>query len=93
MHELEAFRVLGEKWNLSQEKFYAFLAILYARGAYEAKNLKLSYLWSKKWGPAFFSKTMSRKEFTDILRFIRFDKRNERRVRLQTDKFALISNV
>lgn len=54
--KLEAFRVLGEKWDLSQEKFYAFLAILYARGAYEAKNLKLSYLWSKKWGPAFFLK-------------------------------------
>lgn len=36
---------------------------------------------------------MSRKEFTDILKFIRFDKRNERSVRLQTDKFALISNV
>ena len=36
--ELEAFR----------EKFNNFLAVLYARGAYEAKNLKLSYLWSKQ---------------------------------------------
>ncbi|XP_055378966.1 piggyBac transposable element-derived protein 4-like [Condylostylus longicornis] len=89
----EAYRVLGEKWDLSQEKFYAFLAILYARGAYETKNIKLSYLWSEKWGPSFFRNTMSRKEFTDILRFIRFDKKNERSVRLQTDKFVLISHV
>ena len=36
---------------------------------------------------------MSRNDFTEILRFIRFDKRNERSQRLQTDKFALVSTV
>ena len=32
--ELEAFRVLGKKLELSHEKFNNFLAVLYARGAY-----------------------------------------------------------
>lgn len=91
--ELEASRVLGTEWKLTKEEFCAFLAILYARGAYEARNLKMSYLWSKKWGPIFFRKTLSRNNFTNILRFIRFDKRTERSQRLQNDKFALISRV
>ena len=46
--ELEAFRVLGKKLELSHDKFNNFLAVLYSRGAYEANNLKLSYLWSKQ---------------------------------------------
>ena len=36
---------------------------------------------------------MSRNIFCQILRFIRFDKRNERSERLRTDKFALFSTV
>lgn len=91
--EAEAFRVLGTKWNLSTAKFDAFIALLYARGAYETKNLNISYLWNKKWGPEFFSRTMSRNSFSEIMRFIRFDKRSQRSQRLQTDKFALISEV
>lgn len=56
--------------------------------------MKASYLWSKKWGPAFFANTMRRDKFTKILRFIRFDKKkNQRSERLQTDKFALISEI
>jgi len=91
--ELEAFRVLETKWNLSIAKLYAFIGLLYARGAYEAKNMNLSYLWNKKWGPSFFSTTMSRNDFTEIMKFIRFDNRNQRSQRLQNDKFALISEV
>ncbi|CAK9803942.1 PiggyBac transposable element-derived protein 4 [Anthophora quadrimaculata] len=91
--EAEAFRVLGYKWELSTAKLYAFFAILYARGAYEAKNIDIALLWNKKWGPPFFSNTMSRHDFTEIMRFIRFDDRNKRSQRLQTDKFAMISEV
>lgn len=91
--EIEALRVLKTDWTLTVAELYAFLGILYGRGAYEAKNLKISYLWSEKWGPDFFSKTMSRNKFTEILRFIRFDKKNERSQRLRTDKFAMISEV
>lgn len=91
--EEEASRVLGVKWNLTPAKINAFIALLYARGAYQANNLNISYLWNKKWGPAFFSNTMSRSAFCEIMRFIRFDKKSQRSQRLQTDKFALISDI
>lgn len=91
--ELEGSRILGKKFTLSEEKLKAFIGILYGRGAYQAKGLKLSYLWSTKWGPEFFQNSMSRNAFLEILRFIRFDKRNERSQRLKTDKFALVSTV
>ena len=91
--EEEAFRVLGTKWELNATKLDAFISLLYARGAYEARNLDISYLWNKNWGPAFFSKTMSRNDFTEIMKYIRFDKKSERSQRLQTDKFSMISTI
>lgn len=42
--ELEAFQVLKTKWNLSIVKLYAFIRLLYASCAYEAKNIDISYL-------------------------------------------------
>ena len=74
--EEEARRVLKGDWKISTTKLLAFIGILYARGAYEANSLNAFYLWSKEWGPAFFSNTMPRDEFMQILRFVRFDKKN-----------------
>lgn len=91
--EEEGRRILGYAWTTTLPEIRAFIGILYARGAYEAKNLKLSYLWSAKWGPEFFRRTMPRDKFKQILRFIRFDKRTERSRRLQTNKFALVSEI
>lgn len=91
--ELEASRVLGKNWTITQKQLKAFLAILNARGAYKRNNLRLQYLWNNKWGPSFFSNTMSRRDFTEILRYIRFNKKDQRSQRLQTDKFALVSAV
>jgi len=64
-----------------------FVAILYARGAYEVNNLKVSFLWNRTWGPKFFSEIMSRNCFTEILRFIRFDKKSVRKQRLKQINF------
>ncbi|KAK2578421.1 hypothetical protein KPH14_000968 [Odynerus spinipes] len=52
----EVKRVLGSDWSLSQEKLHAFIAILYARAAYGANNLNISFLWNNIWGPKFFLK-------------------------------------
>lgn len=75
--ETEARRVLKQDWTISIAQLHAFISILYSRGAYEAKSLKASYLWSKKWAPSFFSNTMPRDQFMEILRFIRFDKKTQ----------------
>ncbi len=67
--------------------------MLYARGAFGAKNLPIHSLWSNTWGISFFRDTMSCNRFKDILRFIRFDMKSCRSQRLQTDKFLLASEV
>ena len=36
---------------------------------------------------------MTKEKFKHILRFIRFDKRTERSRRLQSNKYALVSNI
>ncbi|XP_026468965.1 uncharacterized protein LOC113372844 [Ctenocephalides felis] len=46
--EEEGSQILGYDWTTSLPEIRAFIGILYTRGAYEAKNLKLSYLWSAK---------------------------------------------
>ena len=89
----EAFRVLGTKRKLDATKLDAFIPLLYARDTYQAKNLDVSYLWSKIWRLAFFPKTMSRNDFAEIMRFIRFDKKSERSQRLRTNKFAMLFTV
>ena len=78
--EEEEFRVLETKRELDATKLDAFIALLYA--ICYIKNLNVSYLWNKIWRPAFFSKTMSRNDFAEIMRFIRFDKKSERSQRL-----------
>lgn len=67
--ETEACKVLKKDWTITNSQLRAFLAILYAGGAYEAKALKASYLWSKKWEPAFFSQTIYRDKFMDVYLF------------------------
>ncbi|XP_058873952.1 piggyBac transposable element-derived protein 4-like [Acipenser ruthenus] len=90
----EAHRIQNDdSWAMSLEELEAFIAILYVRGAYGGKSLYLESLWSTQWGIAFFIETMSRNRFREILRFLSFDFRGTRRARLQTDKFALASEI
>ena len=44
-------------------------------------------------GASVFAETMASNHFLEILRFLRFDVRNTRPIRLQTNKFALVSDV
>ncbi len=92
--DAEANRQLQHnRWSVSLQELDAFIALLYARGAFGAKNLPIHRLWSNTWGISFFCDTMSRNRFKKILRFIRFDMKFSRSQRLQTDKFALASEV
>lgn len=90
--EAEGKRVLGE-WSLTLEELEKFIGLLYARGVLGCRNIPVDYLWSNTWGVPIFKDTMSRNRFKEILRFLRFDVRNERVQKLQQDKFALISDV
>ncbi|XP_026474723.1 uncharacterized protein LOC113378374 [Ctenocephalides felis] len=46
--EEEGSRILKYDWTTSLPEIRVFIGILYARGAYEAKKSKLTYLWSAK---------------------------------------------
>ncbi|KAK7896359.1 hypothetical protein WMY93_021684 [Mugilogobius chulae] len=79
-------------WELSIGELKAFIALLYVRGAF-SKNIEMESLWSGEWGLPFFQSTMPRSRYRDIMRHLRFDRREERMVRLSTDKFALATDV
>ena len=85
--EEEEFRILGTKRDLDATKLNTAFFICYIQ------NLDISYLWNKSWRPAFFSKTMNRNDFAEIVRFIRFDKKSESSQRLRTNKFAMVSTI
>ena len=91
---VEARRVLSNKdWNVSRSELLAFVSLLYVRGVYGGRNIPLESYWNKQWGVSFFSETMARNRFREILRFLRFDLRSTRSIRLQADKFALVSDL
>ncbi|KAM3864756.1 activating transcription factor 7-interacting protein 1-like [Diretmus argenteus] len=49
--------------------------------------------WSEEWGLSFFNTTMHRNRYREIMRYLRFDKKESRHIRLSSEKFALISEV
>ena len=55
--ETEARRVLKNDWKITVSELHSFQAILYTRRAYEVRSLKVSYIWSQKWGPSFLGDT------------------------------------
>ena len=75
------------------EKLEAFIAVMYARGVTGKSALSLHDLCTENWSVALCKSAMSRNRFCEILRFLRFDVKSNRSRRLQTNKFALFSEV
>lgn len=83
----------GSSWDLSIAELKAFIALLYARGVY-GKNMDFEHFWSQEWGMIFFRSTMPRDRFREIMRYLRFDKKQDQFfARLRDDKFAPMSDV
>lgn len=90
----EAHRVKEESsWDMTVAELKAFIALIYIRGAHGGKSMDLASFWSADWGYAFFKETMSRNRFKEIMRFLRFDKKETRCTRLRENKFALVAEV
>ena len=91
---IEAPRVLGnEEREVSLCELNAFIALLHVRGAYGGKHFPLYNFCDKESGVSFFQQTMLKSRCREIMRFLRFHLRSTRSARLQTDKFAVISNI
>lgn len=85
----------GEQYdlNLDEDEFMAFIGLVIARGVFCARNEPVDALWSDKYGRSIFKSTMARDRFLDILRYLRFDKKSDRRERRQNDKFCLVREI
>ena len=92
--KVEARKVFGnEEWEVSLRELNAFIPLLYVREAYGRKNFPLYNFSNKERSVLFFQQTMWRNRCREIMRFLRFDLRSTRSARLQTDKFAVISDI
>ncbi|KAK7881874.1 hypothetical protein WMY93_030283 [Mugilogobius chulae] len=90
----EAHRVLGNtSWQMEVDELLAFIALVYVRGAKGGRTLELSSFWSADWGLPYFKETMARNRFQAIMRFLRLDQKETRNARLESNKFALASEV
>lgn len=67
-------------WKPSKEELLAFIAICYARGALGLKNMSVTNIFSRKYGPEMIRGTMARDKFKFIVRFLRFDNKDSMRV-------------
>ena len=81
----------NEDWSLDVEDLEKFIGLLYLRGINNQKNFPFDDLWSRTTGCPAFNQTMPRDRARDIKKYLRFDKRHERRRNLARDKFALMS--
>ena len=90
----EAHRQLqDETFAPTNEKLEAFIAVMYARRATGKSALPLHDLYTENWGVPLCKSAMSRNQFCEILRFLRFDVKSNRSQWLQTNKFAPFSEV
>ena len=89
----EARREGDKAFSLSKDEFTAFFGLCILRGVLKGRDEPLFNFWDEEYGRLIFRETMSRNIFKSILRYIRFDDKNSRSLRRQTDKFAAIREL
>ena len=82
-----------EAFFLSKVKFTAFFGLYILRGVLKGRDEPLLNFRDEEYGRLIFRKTMSKNKFQSILRYIRFDDKNSRSLRRQTDKFAAMREL
>ena len=78
-------------WFMDFPELMAFIAITILRGIIRVPSLR--DCWSKDLGSPQIIETMPRDRFQNIMHHLRFDDKDTRSERAQTDKFAAISNI
>ena len=74
-HTIREATKYNPNFFFSMEKLEAFIALQYAKGIY-GKSHSVDFLWSEKSGPPLFRETMSRSDFVEVKRFVRFDNKD-----------------
>ena len=88
----EAQRVTGNpNWGISLDELKKFLGLIIARGVIGGRTLPIPSMRNKLWGCVLFSSTMPRHRFLEIMKYLRFDLKSERKRNIEKDKFCLAS--
>ena len=94
MTNLEGRRVYGDEWkDYDVTHLQAYIGLLILAGVYKSKGEATASLWAAETGRAIFPATMSLCKFHVFSRVIRFDDRETRQGRRQSDKLAAIRDV
>ncbi|XP_029966199.1 uncharacterized protein LOC115401946 [Salarias fasciatus] len=78
-------------WFMDVPELMAFIAVIIWRGVRKVPSLADN--WSEMYGNKRIMATMSRDRFKNIMRHLRFDSKRTRAERLQTDRFAAMSEL
>ena len=70
-----------------------FIGLFIARGILEQRDLPVESLWQSTWAFPMLNNTLSRHRFEEIMRFLRFDVKSNKRQRMIHDKFCLASSL
>lgn len=94
MTNLEGKRVYGDGWNdVDWTEIEAFFGLMLLAGVYRSRNEALASLWDAESGRSIFQPVMSLKKFKILSRILRFDNKDTRECRHETDKLAAIRDV
>ncbi|XP_047224113.1 uncharacterized protein LOC124869915 [Girardinichthys multiradiatus] len=85
-------RRTNPSWQVSVFELMAFLAILFRRAA-KGYVGSMQLMWTNRFGNPDIKAIMPRNRFFEIKRYLRFDNKDTRKERIQTDKFAAISDI
>ena len=89
----EAQRATSDfKWRISLDELEKFFGLIIARGVIGGRTLPILSMWNRLRGCGLFSKTMPRQRFLEIMKYLQFDLKSERRRNLEKYKFCLASS-
>ena len=78
-------------WNVTLDELDKFIGLIIAREILGQRGWPMEGLWQSTWTFSMFNNTLSRHIFKEIMRFLRFDVKNNKRHRVIHDKFCLVS--
>ena len=79
--------------DLTLDELDKFIGLVIARGILGQRDLPVESLWKSTWRFPMFNSTLSRQRFKEIMRFLRFDLKSDRRQRVIYDKFCFASSL
>ncbi|XP_068451616.1 piggyBac transposable element-derived protein 4-like [Clinocottus analis] len=94
MTNLEGSRKHGDGWKgMDETDLRAYVGLLILAGVYRSRGEAAASLWDAESGRAVFRATMSLKRFYEYSGLLRFDDRETRGARRQTDKLAAVRDL